>query len=76
MVDTANLSELTESVKVPHDLRRKSRSLSTELALWKAQEHKNFILYIGTSAFTEMLHTAPDVPLDFVSLYHLLSVAI
>ena len=77
LVDVQTLSNLTESVKVPHDFRRKPRNLLSDLKLWKSQEHKNFLLYIGPSVLTTMAITSPDsVPSQLLILYYLLSTAI
>ena len=46
-VSANELSKIIVSVKVPHFFRRKPRDLMRELVHWKAQEYKNFILYIS-----------------------------
>jgi len=49
-VESKILSSLIHSVQVPHWFRRKPRDLR-ELALWKSQEHKVFLLYYAPLCF-------------------------
>lgn len=75
MVDMEALSQMVELFKVPHDFRRKPRNLTTELSLWKSQEHRHFLLYIGPIAFF-LLQTLRKSYSDLFETYYLLSVAI
>ena len=46
LISMDKLSDILESIRVPHYFRRKPRSFS-ELSLWKAQEHRNFLIYFA-----------------------------
>lgn len=47
LLDIESVSSIIERVKVPHYFRRKPRNLDTEFSLWKAQEHRHFLLYFS-----------------------------
>lgn len=68
VVDIKSISRLIENAKVPHDFKRKPRNVS-EISLWKSQEHKNFLFYIGPSIIY-LTH------LPLFSIFYLLSVAV
>ena len=73
LVDVSDLSFLIESFQVPHHFRRKPRNVTTELTMWKSQEHKNFLLYIGPVAFFLLSGQNSN---NVFSVYYLLAVAI
>lgn len=47
LVNVQNLSKFVSYIKVPHYFRRRPKNLDKELSLWKAQEHKVFLLYFS-----------------------------
>lgn len=51
LADIGLLSDTIDCVQVPHDFRRTPRKLVGEYSLWKAQEHRNFLIYIGPFVF-------------------------
>ncbi|MEL7308618.1 MAG: hypothetical protein AAGK05_12615 [Pseudomonadota bacterium] len=74
-VDAISLSDLIEKFKVPHDFKRKPRNLTTELKLWKSQEHQHFLLYFGPIAFFILVSLEKSCPDLFITYYYL-SVAV
>lgn len=74
LIDVIDLSSLIEGFKVPHHFRRKPRNVITDFAMWKSQEHKNFLLYIGPIALF-LLSSGPRSG-NIFSVFYSLAVAI
>lgn len=77
LVDVDALSNNVDCLSVPHHFRRKPRNLSTELSLWKAQDHKNFLLYFSVFIFFGQFSTSnSEVSKQFLVLYMMLATSI
>ena len=76
LVDCLVLSSVIEKVGVPHYFRRKPRNILTEFALWKAQEHRVFLLYYAPLVFMYCWRLSQEQPNDIFFVYCLLSTSV
>ena len=60
LVDVSTLSDMIEGIRVPHYFRRKPRTILSEFHLWKAQEHRVFLLYYAPFLFLRFLGQSRD----------------
>ena len=78
LVNVTSLSRSLSLMQIPHFFRRKPRNISHELCLWKAQEHKIFLLYLSLPCFYNLQPSAEcsDIVNRITFLYFLLSSSI
>ena len=77
LVNCNTMSLIIEKIKVPHYFRRNPRNFLTEYALWKAQEHRHFLIYFAPIVFLAVTRLSPTpFSNQLFQLYHLLSTAI
>ena len=76
-VDLDILSATIDQIKVPHYFRRKPRHFLTEFSLWKAQEHRHFLLYFAPFVLLSVHRNSPSQNSnDLFILYYILSTAV
>jgi len=77
LVNLEIMSSVIERIKVPHYFRRKPRNFLTEYGLWKAQEHRHFLLYFAPIVLDGVRRMCPTEKSNHLfRLYYLLSTAI
>lgn len=77
LVNEFLLSSFTENVRVPHYFRRRPRNLATEFSLWKAQEHRIFLLYYAPFVFQCVRDGSSNHNSEMIFvLYYLLSTGV
>ena len=77
LVDMPSLSQSVTEIKVPHSFRRRPRNICNELAMWKAQEHKVFLLYFAPKSFyLPLLSGGTDITRQLFCLYMCLASSI
>ena len=76
LVEVETLSCLIDHVKVPHYFRRQPRRLLTEMQLWKAQEHRIFLLYLAPLIVSCLIQSTREHSGTVFLLYYLLSSAV
>lgn len=75
LVNLTTLSALIDNLKVPHYFRRRPRNV-TEYKLWKAQEHRIFVLYFAPCLFLHLIEPSYEYSEAVFALYCFLSTAI
>ena len=75
LVNLTTLSALIDNLKVPHYFRRRPRNV-TEYQLWKAQEHRIFVLYFAPCIFLHLIEPSYEYSEAVFALYCFLSTAV
>jgi len=77
LANMETLSSFIDAIKVPHYFRRKPRRFMTEYGLWKAQEHRHFLLFFAPFVFLDAFRNSlNDDTKQLYYLFHLLSTAV